>query len=319
MKSYYGRFIDLYGQGLSLFLGKKKILNTALLYSAIGRLYSYKTIFKNNVYIVPTYTYNEGIIHALRFLEVEEFFRSTSFNSYSIDYVDFIGKIDDHLRSSRVLIGPIHCSCFENEFINSYIYEPMLCLILIYKTGNKYMCLHPDGHIFSLTNNELYNILIMSKDYTWLILSQKSTFNVNFSQDLPLKSVISGASIVAKTVKQHGSAYFIKMIIKHWDTLKKNSTNQLSLKYSLSNISINLLLLQDVLCSGLQKNQRSLTNDRIIRQLNDNCSYSISLCSEMTSHNSSLFKKYNNFEELFESWSIFEFLILKLLNHNKES
>ena len=318
-KYYYaGRQIDLIGLGLSTLLCDIIKLKPFVFYSLIGRLYSYKTLLYNQIMIAPTYEYYTAILNAITLLGIKDKMNIYTFETDTLDYDSFFTELDLQLATNRVLVGPFHGKLFENEFIHSYITEPMHCLICLSKNKTHYLCLHPDGMIKKFTGEELFSLLKISTSYLGLLISCTDCSQIIVPDEIILKSLLSGAHQIKSDRDEFGRGHFIQQIIDMWDGIKKSTSNDLILKYTISNIYISLSLLNQSITSLLLDKEKYESYYDCLLSINQKILENQNACSHMT-HHSKVFLWDNKilFHYLLETWIDFEDEMLNLLSISK--
>lgn len=312
--NYSGRLIDQVGVGLSMLLSNIYPSNMVVYHCLSGRPFEYSTKLEPNAIITPYLNFSQAVTHAIDVLNLNQHTKKYIINSQDVNIVSFTKELNNQLHFSPVLIGPFLGKCFENEFIHSYIKEARHCLLCIWSSGDNFHFLHPDGQILLYTGEELFNMLKSSNIENSMMVSLKTVQNGRFNLDISLQALFSGANLVRDYIEKFGSAFFIKQLINNRNDIKKTITNDITLRFYVSELSINMCMINELVLLVLKRTDISKSIRYELLKLTKLLTNIQSICSNLLSQTKDILMLEDKFYiDFMISWEKYEHCLIKLL------
>ena len=264
---YAGRQVDYAGAGLHLLTANRNAYGPLCLYHCMtGRPFQYLVTNLPDEWLNPYYSFVDGIKHALCVLELTNCSQMDVLDKSVLTNKLYSQKMNGMISQGPVLIGPFNAKHFENEFSHTYRLEPNHCLVCVASYKNEYLLLHPDGLPYIMSIEQLLDLHRVSLANAALLLSISNASQFLPIQQLMERTLIAGAKIVQRVCAEHGPAAFLKCILDiAKPSLKVKS--ELTIRLGLSQMSINLLMILELVRHLLKYDNLTLLDDSVVYDL----------------------------------------------------
>ncbi len=266
--NYAGRQVDYTGAGLRLLINRYARGPLCLYNCLTGRPFQYQVTSHPDDVFTPYYSFVEGIDHALCVLGLSnsKHVHTHLLAKSQLTPKIYLQKMEDLLSVGPVLIGPFIANLFETAFAHTYRIEPNHCLVCVASCNNELLLLHPDGLPYTKSIEQLLNFHRVTPAKTTLLMSLHDTIAVRPIQELMELSLFSGAKVVQSVREAHGPSAFLACVMDVVSPKLKVKT-ELSLRLGLSDMSINLQMILDLVRHLMQYQKTTLIIDSAVRKL----------------------------------------------------
>ncbi len=315
--SYAGRQVDYTGVGLQMLIDRYACGPLCLYHCLTGRPFYYRVTIHPNEWLTPYYSFVEGIKHALSVLELNNNAYMYILDNSKLTSKMYSQKMKDLLVEGPVLIGPFSANLFENEFAHAYRSEPNHCLVCVAFCENKFLLLHPDGLPYTKSIEQLLEFHRVTPTNTALLISLRRASVVRPIQHLMELTLIAGAKLVQSLREIHGPAAFLKCIVGAV-TPKLKVKSEISLRLGLSQMSINLQMVLELVRHLMQYQSATLITDSVVCDLRQPLIDVLKSCATLYATQTEVWYEEEGLYRLSNYWERYENALCAIISVSDE-